>query len=72
LTPDQRVLRTALESRIELLKQKKSTLSEADYLAELEELLLPLSRLYAEAALNPELEPSPATPPAASDATRGQ
>jgi hypothetical protein len=72
LTPDQRVLRTALESRIELLKQKKSTLSEADYLAELEELLLPLSRLYAEAALNPELEPSPATPPATSDATRGQ
>lgn len=46
LTSDQRMHRDQLEAEIELLRLKKKDLSEADYLSQLEKLLLPLAQLY--------------------------
>ena len=46
LTPDQQVTRDALEARLEALKSRRSEIDEADYLQQLEEILLPLAELY--------------------------
>lgn len=46
LTPDQQVTRDALEARLESLKSRRSEIDEADYLQQLEEILLPLAQLY--------------------------
>ena len=46
LTSEQRALRDQLEAEIELLRRKKNELPEAEYLSQLEQLLLPLAKLY--------------------------
>lgn len=50
LTPKQRRQRDQLEEQLENLRQKRSDLSETDYLRQLEEILIPLARLYEDAA----------------------
>jgi hypothetical protein len=46
LTPEQRGERDRLEEDLEKLRERKSDLPEADYLLELEKILIPLARLY--------------------------
>jgi hypothetical protein len=46
LTPRQRQQRDELEEKLEQLRQKRDQLPEADYLRQLEELLVPLARIY--------------------------
>lgn len=50
LSPEQRQRRNQLEGQLEALKQRKAELSESEYLQELEKILLPLARLYNDAA----------------------
>jgi hypothetical protein len=59
LTPDQQVTRDALEARLEALKARRSEIDEADYLQQLEEILLPLAQLYQTAE-----QQAAASPPA--------
>ncbi|MEZ6116705.1 MAG: hypothetical protein R3C28_09045 [Pirellulaceae bacterium] len=49
LSPELRAERDALEVQIEALRQQKADLSEDEYYDRLEQLLLPLARLYAAA-----------------------
>jgi hypothetical protein len=49
LTAEQRKARDAIELQIEDLRRQKSTLEEAEYLLQLEALLLPLAKIYADA-----------------------
>ncbi|MGV2334316.1 MAG UNVERIFIED_CONTAM: hypothetical protein LVR18_09445 [Planctomycetaceae bacterium] len=58
LNPDQQVTRDALEARLEALKLRRSELDEADYLQQLEEILLPLARLYRESEQPAKVEPA--------------
>ena len=46
LTADERVLRDALEARIHALQLRRAAIDEDSYFQQMEELLLPLSRLY--------------------------
>lgn len=46
LTAEQRQQRNTLEEKLELLRKKKDQFSEKDYLRQLEEILVPLARLY--------------------------
>ncbi|MEM8912411.1 MAG: hypothetical protein AAGC97_11640 [Planctomycetota bacterium] len=48
LTPDQRQRRDALESKLDELRMRRSTMDEDAYFGELESILLPLARIYAE------------------------
>lgn len=57
LNPDQQVTRDALEARLEALKLRRSELDEADYLQQLEEILLPLAKLYRETEQPTQAEP---------------
>lgn len=50
LTSDQRQKRDELEAKLEGLRKRKPTLSEVEYLDQLESLLLPLARLYQSAS----------------------
>lgn len=50
LTADQRKQRDDLETRLESLRSQKNNLSEQEYLNQLEKLLIPLAKLYADAA----------------------
>lgn len=56
LPQEARVRRDQLEMQVETLRAKKKTLSETQYYAQLEPLLLQLARLYAESA--PATQPS--------------
>jgi hypothetical protein len=58
LNPDQQVTRDALEARLEALKLRRSELDEADYLQQLDEILLPLARLYRESEQPAKVEPA--------------
>jgi len=57
LNPDQQVTRDALEARLEAIKLRRSEMDEADYLQQLEEILLPLARLYRESEQPAKAEP---------------
>jgi hypothetical protein len=46
LTPEQRKTRDELEAKLEALRKRREELSETEYLLQLEELLVPLARLY--------------------------
>jgi hypothetical protein len=59
---ESRAKRDDLELKIEALRTKKTTLSESDYYAQLEDLLLQLARVY-----HPEAATSTTTKPANSD-----
>ena len=54
LTPEQRQTRDNLEQQLELLRRGKDKLAEAEYLLQLEAILLPLARLY-ESSDSPEV-----------------
>lgn len=58
LTADQQLTRDALEARLESLKVRRGEIDEADYLQQLEEVLLPLSKLYHEAEERITREPA--------------
>lgn len=49
LSPAQRTERDRLESQLESLRERKSEFAEAEYLQQLELILLPLAKLYEEA-----------------------
>lgn len=49
LTPEQRAERDRLEAELEKLRNRKPEFSEVEYLRQLEEILLPLARLYEQA-----------------------
>lgn len=49
LSTEQRQIRDALEAQVEQLRRRRDTLEESDYLQQLEELMLPLARLYKSA-----------------------
>lgn len=57
LTPEQRNTRDQLEDNLESLRQTKADLPEADYLRQLEEILIPLAQLYEAAATTNDEEP---------------
>lgn len=57
LTADQQLTRDALEAQLEALKARRSELDDTDYLQQLEEILLPLAKLYREAEQRPATEP---------------
>lgn len=57
LTADQQLTRDALEARLEALKARRSELDDTDYLQQLEDILLPLAKLYREAEQRPATEP---------------
>jgi hypothetical protein len=66
IPPALRAQRDALELSIESLRQRKSTLPETVYYAQLEELMIKLARLYREietgpGGANPETKPSGTT-----------
>lgn len=46
LSPEQRTQRDRLEEQLEQLRQQRSELTEPDYLKQLEQILVPLARLY--------------------------
>lgn len=46
LTPEQRQTRDDLEQRLEELRRRKEVLADAEYLLQLESILVPLARLY--------------------------
>lgn len=46
LSPEQRVERDRLEEELEQLRQRKAELTEPDYLKQLEQILVPLAKLY--------------------------
>ena len=46
LSTEQRQTRDALEAQVEQLRRRRETLEESDYLQQLEEIMLPLARLY--------------------------
>ena len=50
LTPEQRQSRDTLETQLEELKNRKQTMSESEYLNQLEALMLPLAELYKSVA----------------------
>ena len=49
LSTEQRQIRDALEAQVEQLRRRRDTLEESDFLQQLEELMLPLARLYESA-----------------------
>ncbi len=49
LSLEQRQIRDALEAQVEQLRRRRGMLEESDYLQQLEELMLPLARLYESA-----------------------
>lgn len=53
LTPEQRVTRDELESKLEALRERRDSMDELVYLSELETLLRPLAELYESAAAVP-------------------
>lgn len=53
LTPEQRQTRDALEEQIESLRKRKTEFDEAEYLHQLESLLVPLAELYETTRLAP-------------------
>lgn len=53
MSPDDRAKRDALELTIEALRQRKSTLTEDDYYAQIEPLLQDLARLYEKSPSSP-------------------
>lgn len=57
LTADQQLTRDALEAQLEALRARRSELDEGDYLQQLEDILLPLAKLYREAEQRPATEP---------------
>jgi hypothetical protein len=57
LTADQQLTRDALEAQLEALKARRSELDDTDYLQQLEEILLPLAKLYRDAEQRPATEP---------------
>lgn len=56
LSPEQRAQRNRLEEQLEQLRPLKAELSEAEYLGRLENILLPLARLYESSADPPETD----------------
>ncbi len=50
LTPEQRTIRDNLEGQLEELQTRRDTFSEADYLLQLEAILVPLAQLYESVA----------------------
>ncbi len=56
LTPEQRTTRDQLEGKLEKLRQTKTNYAEADYLRQLEEILIPLAQLYEAAAVTNDKE----------------
>ncbi len=56
LSPEQRAERDRLEEQLEQLRPMKAELSEAEYLARLESILLPLARLYETSANSPQAD----------------
>ena len=50
MTADQRLLRDALEVQLRALKVRRRDMDETDYLQRLEDLLVPLAKLYEESA----------------------
>lgn len=50
MSAEQRLVRDALEARLRDLRRRRSEMDETDYLQRLEDLLVPLSRLYETAA----------------------
>ena len=63
LTPNQRQRRDQLEIQLEQLQQQRDNYTEADYLDQLQAVLLPLARLYAESEDPPQFTEEPAAEP---------
>lgn len=63
LTPDQRQRRNQLEIQLEELQQQRDSYTESDYLDQLEAVLVPLARLYAETDASSEVTEDPVSEP---------
>jgi hypothetical protein len=61
LSPEQAAQRDALEADLEELRRRKSELTESDYYAELEGVLIQLARIYAESDAKEPTAEKPAT-----------
>ena len=62
LTPEQRKSRNLLESKLEALRQTKSSLTEEEYFASLEPILVDLATLYASADSKDDASPDDSNP----------
>lgn len=69
LTPEQRQVRDDLETRLEELRLRRNELPEAEYLNQLEEILLPLAKLYE--SLAPATKSTPEPEPKAEPSAAG-
>lgn len=58
LTPAQRVERDRLEEKLENLRKRRAEFSEPEYLKQLEEILIPLARLYEQTSVESNVSPA--------------